>query len=287
MGGKANRDRQDVPEALFEEGQEHFWKTVIDTMMDGLVVVDVEGVILSVNQAMEQITGYCREELIGQPCTILKCHACMDSVVLGRRKECELFRRGHVRRRKCVLEKKDGTPLPVLKNAAILKDSNGKVVAGVENLTDLSEVEAKERVISHLRRSLSREDSTFDPPVQSPDMMQLFISRLRQELNNEDGVHGLIGTSPVMLQLCTLISSAAQSEAPVVIYGESGTGKELVAAAIHRLSPRHQGPFIKVNSSALNESLLVAVMTRTFTGMGAWSPTFSMIFSWSTRSSLA
>ncbi|MGA9756251.1 MAG: sigma 54-interacting transcriptional regulator [Desulfobaccales bacterium] len=256
MKGKANRDKQDVPEALFEEGQEYFWKTVIDTMMDGLVLVDVEGVILSVNQAMEQITGYSREELIGQPCTILKCHACLDSVVLGRRKECELFRRGHVRRRKCMLEKKDGTPLPVLKNAAILKDSNGKVVAGVENFTDLSEVEAKERVISHLRRSLSREDSTFDPPVQSPDMMQLFISRLRQELNKEDGFHGLIGTSPVMLQLCTLISSAAQSEAPVVIYGESGTGKELVAAAIHRLSPRHQGPFIKVNSAALNESLL-------------------------------
>ncbi len=219
------------------------------------MVVDVEGVILSVNLAMEHITGYTREELIGQPCTILKCHTCLDSVVMGRRKECELFRRGHVRRRKCILERKDGTPLPVMKNAAILKDSAGKVVAGVENLTDISEVEAKERVISHLRRELSH-DAAHEPPVKSPDMMQLFISRLRQELNKEDGFHGIIGKSPVMVQLFILISSAAQSEAPVVIYGESGTGKELVAAAIHRLSPRHQGPFIKVNSAALNESLL-------------------------------
>ena len=255
MTGNALRGKQGSPEALFEEGQEHFWKTVIDTMMDGLVVVDVEGMILSVNLAMEQITGYSREELVGQPCTILKCHTCLDSVMSGQHKECELFRRGHVQRRKCVMEKKDGTPLTVLKNAAILKNSRGQVVAGVENFTDLSEVEAKERVISHLRRELSHE-SSYDPPVKSPDMMQLFISRLSRELNQEDGFHGIIGKSPVMVQLFILISSAAQSEAPVVIYGESGTGKELVAAAIHRLGPRRQGPFIKVNSAALNESLL-------------------------------
>jgi len=246
----------DGAEAVFEEGRDQFWKTVIDTMMDGLLVVNLEGVILSANQAMEQITGYRREELIGQPCTILKCHTCLDSVLLGNKKECELFRKGFVRRRKCTLEKKDGTPLIVLKNAAVLKDQGGKVVAGVENLTDLSEVVAKERVISHLRRELSREDAAHELPGTSPDMMQLFIARLSRELSKEDGFHGILGKSPVMMQLFTLISSASRSEAPVVIYGESGTGKELVAAAIHRLSPRHQGPFIKVNSAALNESLL-------------------------------
>ncbi len=245
-------------EAVFEDGQDQFWKTVIDTMMDGLMVVNQEGIILSANHAMEQITGYTREELIGQPCTILKCNTCLDSVLLGGKKECELFRRGMVRRRKCTLERKDGTPLYVMKNAAVLKDRDGRVVAGVENLTDLSEVVAKERVISHLRRELSREEAASHRQVagKSPDMMQLFIARLHQELSKEEGFHGILGKSPAMMQLFTLISSAAQSEAPVVIYGESGTGKELVAAAIHRLSPRNRGPFIKVNSAALNESLL-------------------------------
>ncbi|MCX5891076.1 MAG: sigma 54-interacting transcriptional regulator [Deltaproteobacteria bacterium] len=249
-------DAVPLENSLFDGEPEQFWKTVIDTMLDGLLIVDPEGIILAVNQAMEELSGYRREELVGQSCTIFKCHLCLDALSSGRCKECELFKQGSIRRRKCTMEKKDGTARHVLKNAAVLKDRTGKVVAGVENFTDLSEVVAKERVISHLRRELSWEDQARSLPEKSPDMMQLFISHLQRELSHEDAFHGIIGRSPVMLQLFTLISAAARSEAPVIIYGESGTGKELVATAIHRLSPRCQGPFIKVNSAALNESLL-------------------------------
>jgi len=224
--GDMELDAVNSKDPWFPEGCDDFWKRIIDTMMEGLMIVDTRRVIRSVNQALEQITGFSREELIGQPCSILRCDTCFGFGVPP--EKCELFKRGKVRRCRCTLSRKDGNPLHVLKNAVILKDTAGQVVGAVETLTDLSDIMAKERVISRLRRTLSR----------------------------EDGFHGLLGKSREMAQLFTLIDSAAQSEAPVVIYGESGTGKELAATAIHRLSPRRRGPFIKVNSVALNENLL-------------------------------
>jgi two-component system response regulator HydG len=204
------------------------WETVINTMMEGLMVVNPDGVIVAANQAMERITGYTREELIGSPCAILNCDTCIGQRPSDTNQQCNLFRSGEVRRIKCTLTRKDGTPLRFLKNAVILRNEQGEAVGGVETLTDLTEVLARDQVINRLRRELSR----------------------------EDGFQGIIGKSPVMMQVFELIESAARSEAPVIIYGESGTGKELVAEAVHRLSLRRKGPFVKVNSAALNESLL-------------------------------
>jgi two-component system response regulator HydG len=82
------------------------------------------------------------------------------------------------------------------------------------------------------------------------------IEYLKKELTQEHGFHGIIGASSVMQAVYDLVQNAAESEAPVVILGESGTGKELVASAIHRLSQRAEGPFIKVSCASLNESLL-------------------------------
>ena len=213
---------------MFQQEYDKFWEKVIDTMMEGVVVVDPQGTILSVNRALTEITGYRREELLGQPCALIKTDACYHALGSGAGKQCELFQTGCIRRGKCVLAKKDGSLVHILKNAALIRDNSGQILGGVETLIDISEMVAKERVISRLRRELSR----------------------------EDGFQGILGKSPAMLQLFSLIASAAQSEAPVIISGESGTGKELVAGAIHRLSPRSQGPFVKVNSAAIHESLL-------------------------------
>ncbi|MFM2445716.1 MAG: hypothetical protein RI936_163, partial [Pseudomonadota bacterium] len=68
----------------------------------------------------------------------------------------------------------------------------------------------------------------------------------------------LIGESPAMQQVRSMIPRLARSMAPVLVHGESGTGKELVARAIHDCSPRGAGPFVAVNCGAIPEQLLEA-----------------------------
>lgn len=80
--------------------------------------------------------------------------------------------------------------------------------------------------------------------------------RLRSELEERYRPENIIGDSGEMRDVYTAIQQVAGSNTTVLIRGESGTGKELVAHAIHYLSRRSKGPFIRVNCAALNENLL-------------------------------
>lgn len=66
----------------------------------------------------------------------------------------------------------------------------------------------------------------------------------------------LIGHSPVFLDALAHASDVAAVDRPVLIVGERGTGKELLAARMHFLSPRWEGPLVKLNCAAMNEELL-------------------------------
>ena len=69
-------------------------------------------------------------------------------------------------------------------------------------------------------------------------------------------IPGIIGSSEAMETVYQLTRKVASSNASVLLLGETGTGKELIATAIHRLSDRGSGPFVKVNCGALSDSLL-------------------------------
>ncbi len=65
-----------------------------------------------------------------------------------------------------------------------------------------------------------------------------------------------IGNSPPLIRMLQQLEKIASSDSTVLILGESGTGKELVGRAIHRLSPRRNGPFICENCAAISPALL-------------------------------
>jgi two-component system, NtrC family, response regulator HydG len=205
-----------------------YWKTIIDTLPDGLIVVDTAGVIQAANPAAEKLTGYTISELLGSSCRILNCTGCKIVGVGTGRDFCKLFTVGQSRGKECVITRRDNRLVHIHKSATLLRGPDGEVAGAIETLTDVSELIRKQQEIESLRKTL-----------------QL-----------EEGYHGLLGKSPVMERLFALIESVAPSDAPVLIQGQSGTGKELVARAIHEAGARKEGPFVKVNCAALNESLL-------------------------------
>ena len=213
---------------MLEQELNTYWRTVVDTIQDAVMIVDTDGTIVTVNAAFADVTGYAIEEVVGQSCTILQCPTCNRERGQSDGHWCPLFRTGRVRRHRCTIRHRSGRDVPVLKNAAVLRDKNDQVLGGVETLTDISALVDRERQIEAFRR----------------------------ELSAQDGFEGIIGQSPAMQAVFAMIENAADSDAPVIIFGESGTGKELVARAIHHRGPRRAKPYVKVNCAALAETLL-------------------------------
>ncbi len=204
------------------------WKKIFNTMDDGLFLIGTDGTILMVNRAFERLIGYTSDEIIGKPCTVLNCDAC-DRALSGKSGPwCTLFEQEEDIRKRCLIMRKDGTCLPAIKNASLLKDEQGIILGAVETITDISELDRLDREIDHLCR----------------------------QLDAEGGFHGIVGRSKVMQKVFEVIEKAAQSDAPIIIYGESGTGKELAARAVHVLGRRRDGPFVQINCAALNPTLL-------------------------------
>ena len=213
---------------MLDKELDNYWETVVNTIRDGIMIVNPNGAIVSVNRAFEVVTGYMRAEVIGKSCTILDCNICEKVLNADGNPWCTLFETGGIKKKQCIIKRKDGSYIHAVKNASILNDTSGNIIGAVETITDITEIIDKETQ----------------------------LEAFRQVLRSKDGFHGLIGVSAAMRQVYDLIENAAQSDAPVIIYGDSGTGKELVSKAIHDIGERSQKPFVKVNCASLTESLL-------------------------------
>jgi PAS domain S-box-containing protein len=193
-------------------------RLILDSIADGVFTVDHEGRITSFNRAAERITGFLRDEAIGQYChEIFRSNACFEACPLKHTAETA----ENIINLEVNILNRDNKEIPISISTAIVTNDKGKVVGAVETFRDLS-----------------------------------LIKQLHKEIAKKYSFQDIVSRAKSMHELFQILPDIAQSNATVLIEGESGTGKELFAAAIHNLSRRRNKPFVKVNCAALPETLL-------------------------------
>ncbi len=191
---------------------------IFDSISDAVFTTDHDCRITAFNAAAERITGFTREQAVGRYCfDIFRSEICQSHCALR-----HTLKDGEpVSNLRVTIMTRDGRKLPVTISTTLLRDSDGKPVGAVEFFRDLS-------IEEELRNRLTQCDAFAD---------------LRSE--NER-----------MQRILKLLPEIAAAECNVLIQGPSGCGKELIGQAIHNLSPRRRGPYVRVNCGALPATLL-------------------------------
>ncbi len=130
-------------------------------------------------------------------------------------------------------------PIIVISGHATVEDAVLAIKLGASDFFE--KPLARERVLVSVRNVL-----------ETAQARRALAEAIRQDLERYE----MIGKSPAMQRLFHEIEKVAPTRASVLITGESGTGKELISRAIHRLSPRNGGPFVKVNCAAIPRELI-------------------------------
>jgi PAS domain S-box-containing protein len=192
---------------------------VLDNIKEGIIAHDMQRRIYFFNAEAERVTGYSRNEVLGNDCHEVfgeepfcgrRCTFCNGGPTCKDRLEYPL-----------TISTKDGDQRRVDFTVTMVRDEQGEcagVVASFRDMTDFIELQ---------RRS----------------------GEITQFAN-------IIGGDRKMQSVYQQISDVAQYDFPVHLFGETGTGKELVANAIHNESRRGGAPFVPINCGALPEGLI-------------------------------
>jgi two-component system response regulator AtoC len=191
---------------------------ILDGIPVPIAVLDLNLRVKSVNRALETLTGFSREEAAGVPsCHIIRSNLCPTQRCPGQ----EARAQGEPIRTEGDIINRSRQKIPVRITVALIKDATGAPLGLIETVEDIS-----------------------------------LLRELHRKVDVTEDFGGLVGQSPEMQKLLRVLPVIAQTDASVLMTGETGTGKDVVAAVLHRLSRRVQGPFIKVNCGALPETLL-------------------------------
>lgn len=190
----------------------------IHILNEAVFVYDENMQIKYFNAAAEKITGFSKEDVIGEKCvTLFKSNVCLNNCTL-----CQTVKndptKGTVRFQSPFIRKDGVKRLGEFQAGVLTREKNGQMEVLVA-LTDTTEM-------THLKQKLSF------------------------------SFQNIIGKNHLMQELFRTIRNIAEFDTTVLIQGESGTGKELVAKAIHFESPRAEGKLVTVNCSAFSEDLL-------------------------------
>ncbi|WP_371375603.1 sigma 54-interacting transcriptional regulator [Sporomusa aerivorans] len=198
---------------------------VLESVQDGICVVDKEGSITYVNPAYVELVKQDRDKLTGQNVRILSPDGTRSRVLATGRPVIG-----------SIVTKPDGVTL-VANVSPIVVD--GELTGAVSVVKNVSEVHKLMDKLSHVSAKA-----------------EYLEDELRRTQKPGPAFNKYIGQSGKVREALAIAAKAAASGTTVLITGESGTGKELVAEGIHYASRRANGPFIRVNCAAIPESLL-------------------------------
>ena len=200
-------------------------EVAIDHAYEGLIITDVEGIILKVNQSYADFLGMEMETLVGRQVTEVVENTRMH--IVGRSGKPEIAQIQKINGHEMVCSR-----IPIFEN--------GKVVAVVGKVM-FQDVDDLFAMIDRFRKLKSELD--------------FYKSELNKRLGAKYSFENIVGASQAIERVKELGRKVAKSDTTVLLEGESGTGKEMFAHAVHIASNRTLGPFVKVNCAAIPESL--------------------------------
>ena len=210
---------------------EEMQRAVADGVECGILFTDGSGKVRSANPASQRILALPVSSIVGrEPSWLFPLLASAEEAA-GDREHVEFDQRvGETEARRLRLARSP------------LQDTWGNSIGELLLVQDLTHIEELEAIRGGEEKGVSlilEDASAAEPPMSSQQF--------------EDG---LIGNCPQMAAISRVIDKVASTDATVLVTGESGTGKELVARAVHRRSPRSEGPFVVVNCGAIPENLV-------------------------------
>ena len=200
-----------------------WWKAIVESMNDGVLVIDREGCVKTINPEYTRITGV-TPDIIGKQLILSRPGAQLPETLKDGKSRVGVYR------------KTRGMEY-VVDMAPIIVD--GEIIGAVSVCKSLNEVHT---LTNELKIQLDK----------VKELKRHMSSIYKVKYTFKD----IITHDPGMQQIISIAKKTATSDLPILITGESGTGKELFAQAIHHSSLRNERPFIVVNCSAIPATLI-------------------------------